>query len=136
MSNILPSLDQLAVLEAIVEAGSFSAAAERLHRSASTLSYSIRSLESALGIDLFDRSGHRAVLTDSGRLVLRQTRDVLGQARELGALAEQLRQGWEPRPVLVLDAFSPSSRSCTPFGGSATRTCRRSCSYVSSTHQA
>jgi DNA-binding transcriptional LysR family regulator len=72
------TLDQLEVLESIDRFGSFSAAATELHRATSAVSYSVKSLEAALDLELFDRSGHRAVLTDGGRLVLEEARGVLG----------------------------------------------------------
>ena len=57
------TLDQLLALEAIHRLGSFASAAESLYRATSAISYSIKSLEDALNVTLFDRSGHRAVLT-------------------------------------------------------------------------
>ena len=42
-----PTLDQLHVLTAVVEAGSFSAAARRLNRAQSVISYTIANLEAA-----------------------------------------------------------------------------------------
>ncbi|HUL55837.1 MAG TPA: LysR family transcriptional regulator, partial [Usitatibacter sp.] len=64
------SLESLQVIDAIDRKGSFAAAAEDLHRVPSAVTYSVRQLEEALGIELFDRSGHRAVLTDAGRELL------------------------------------------------------------------
>ena len=43
-----PTLDQLRVLAAVAEAGSFSAAARRLHRAQSVISYAIANLEQSL----------------------------------------------------------------------------------------
>ena len=66
---MLLTLDQLEVLDAIARLGSFSAAAQELHRATSAVSYANKTLESSLGVSVFDRSGHRAKLTESGRLV-------------------------------------------------------------------
>ena len=101
------TLDQLQVLESIDRLGSFSAAATELHRATSAVSYAVKSLESALELELFDRSGHRAVLTDGGRLVLEEARGVLERARRIETLADQLQQGWEPKLVVVLDGVLP-----------------------------
>ncbi|WP_230369313.1 LysR family transcriptional regulator [Paludibacterium denitrificans] len=57
------SPDALLVLDAIARNGSFSAAAEELHRVPSTITYTIQKLEQDLDIAIFDRSGHRARLT-------------------------------------------------------------------------
>ena len=54
------TLDQLLALEAVHRLGSFAAAAKSLYRATSAISYSIKSLEEALEVELFDRSGHRA----------------------------------------------------------------------------
>ena len=93
------------MLEAIVETGSFAAAARVLHRVPSAVSYTVKALEEALGVPVFDRSGHRAVLTDAGRRVLEASKEVLRQARALDGLARSLVDGWEPELQVVLDGL-------------------------------
>jgi DNA-binding transcriptional LysR family regulator len=95
------------VLEAIDRLGSFAAAGRELHRATSAVSYAVRTLEDTLGVALFDRSGHRAVLTPAGRLLLGQAREVLEHARRLEHLATRLRDRWEPRIQVVLDGVLP-----------------------------
>lgn len=90
------SLDALLVLDAIARRGSFAAAAEEVHRTTSTLSYTVRKLERDLGVRLFDRSGHRAVLTEHGRLLLAEGRDLIEQAGALERRMRTLGRGWEP----------------------------------------
>ena len=68
------SLEALQVLDAIDRKGSFATAADDLHRVPSAVTYSVRQLESALGIEVFDRSGHRAVLTEAGLELLKEGR--------------------------------------------------------------
>ena len=46
----IPSIDQLLVLLVVAEAGSFSAAAKRLGRATSAISYAIDTLEAQLGL--------------------------------------------------------------------------------------
>lgn len=53
---------------AVYEQGSVSAAAERLHMTQPPLSILLRKLEDELGVNLFDRSGHRLVPTATGEL--------------------------------------------------------------------
>ena len=55
----IPSIDQLLVLLVVAEAGSFSAAAKRLGRATSAISYAIDTLEAQLGLSLFDRGTTR-----------------------------------------------------------------------------
>lgn len=65
---------------AVAEERSFTRAAARLHLVQSTLSVSIRSLERELGGRLFDRTTHQVELTDSGRALLAEARNVLAAA--------------------------------------------------------
>ena len=55
----IPTLEQLRVFLTVVEAGSFTAAAKRLGRAVSAVSYTIGNLEQQLGVSLFDREGSR-----------------------------------------------------------------------------
>ena len=101
------TLDQLVVLEAIVRCGSFAGAARALHRVPSAISYTIKALEDALGVPVFDRSGHRAALTDAGRRVREASAEVLRHARALDGLARSLEAGWEPELQVVVDGLYP-----------------------------
>src|SRR5688572_33390864 len=89
------SLDSLQVIDAIDRKGSFAGAATELHRVPSAITYSIRQLEEGLGVELFDRRGHRAVLTDAGRELLRQGRRLLGAAADLGGRGPRVGRGRE-----------------------------------------
>ena len=61
-----PSLDQLAVFVAVIETGSFNAAARKLGRAVSAISYAIATLETQLGVTVFDRQGSRPPGADRG----------------------------------------------------------------------
>ena len=101
------TLEALQALDAIDRRGSFASAAESLHKVPSALSYTIRQLEDALGVELFDRSGQRARLTDTGRMVLVQGRELLAAAERLRSRARQSASGWEPRVRLAVEAVLP-----------------------------
>src|SRR5512145_2365545 len=101
------TLDALQVLDAIARRGSFAAAGEELHRTASTLSYTVKKLEDDLGVQVFDRSGHRAVLTEAGRLLLDEGRAVLDAARAVERRARSLGQGWEAELVIASNELVP-----------------------------
>ncbi|CAM2065025.1 LysR family transcriptional regulator [Sulfidibacter corallicola] len=101
------NLDQAQSLEAIAEHGSFSAAARALNKAQSAVSYDIKQLESRLGLDLFDRAGHRARLTPQGRAILEECRLLLARARRITSLADRFRDGWEPRLEVVIDGILP-----------------------------
>ena len=80
------TLKQLQAFHWAAVAASFAVAAERLHVSQSTLSKRIAELEAQLRTPLFDRSGHRAVLTEAGERLLPLARQMLGLADEMAAL--------------------------------------------------
>jgi len=101
------TLDQLLVLEAIVETGTFAGAAKALYRVPSAISYTIRTLEEMLEVQLFDRTGHKATLTPAGRRILEEGGDLLHQARQLDRLARQIQTGWEPELQIVVDGVVP-----------------------------
>ncbi len=99
------SLDALQVLDAIDRKGSFAAAAEELHRVPSAVTYSVRQLEEALGVALFDRRGHRAVLTNAGRELLTDGRRLLRAAADLECRVQQVARGWESELRIALDTM-------------------------------
>ena len=77
------TLKQLEAFYWAASASSFGVAADRLHVSPSTLSKRIAELEGQLGTPLFDRSGHRAVLTEAGQQLLPLARRMLGLADDM-----------------------------------------------------
>ncbi|HEY8355206.1 MAG TPA: LysR substrate-binding domain-containing protein [Methylophilaceae bacterium] len=89
------SLEALEVIDAIARKGSFAAAAESLHRVPSAITYVVRNAEDALGVKLFDRSGHRAVLTEAGEELLREGRHLLRAANELELRVRRIATGIE-----------------------------------------
>src|ERR1043166_2485062 len=89
------TLDALQVLDAVDRKGSFAAAAEELHRGPSAITYSVQQLEGGLGIQVFDRRGHRAVLTEAGRELLNEGRHLLRAASEHECRVRQGAKGWE-----------------------------------------
>ncbi len=101
------TLDQLRVLDAIERRQSFTAAAKELGVATSAVSYAVAGLERALRLRLFDRTGHRAELTDEGRRVLESGRSVIERAAELEVLARALKDEWEPRLGIVVDGCLP-----------------------------
>ncbi len=80
------TLHQLAVFVATAQGGSTRAAAERVARSQSAASSALADLESALGVQVFDRVGRRLVLNEHGRALLPRAHALLDQAGEIQAL--------------------------------------------------
>ena len=83
-------LRQLKFLLAIDEAGTLTAAAEKLFVSQSALSQQIKSLENELGSPLFDRSRNRLQLTQAGALLLRRAKRILNEVDETITAIDEL----------------------------------------------
>jgi DNA-binding transcriptional LysR family regulator len=101
------SLEQWAVLAAVVDQGGFAPAAKALHRSQSAVSYALAHLQSALDVPLLTIEGRRAVLTPAGVTLLKRARPLLRDAQTLERLARSMKQGWESALRLVVDAAYP-----------------------------
>ncbi|CCH87437.1 Transcriptional regulator, LysR-family [Modestobacter italicus] len=89
-------LRQLEYFLAVVEEGSFTAAAARLYMVQSSLSASLLSLERELGTELFIRGRRGTDLTDAGRALLEPARAALadtGRARDAVAEVRGLLRG-------------------------------------------
>ncbi|MCC8961608.1 LysR family transcriptional regulator [Bradyrhizobium sp. Pear76] len=107
----MPTLDQLRVFLTVVEAGSFAAAARKLNRATSVVSYAIANLESQLGVSLFDReSTRKPQLTQAGVTVLAEARTVTDSTDKLRAKVKGLLQGLEAEVHIVLNVMLPTER--------------------------
>lgn len=107
MINAL-TLDQLRMLTAVADEGSFSGAGRRLLRVQSAVSQSIQSLEGALGLSLFDRSRKTPTLTAAGQAIVAHARRVLAEADLLQAHAAAIGTGLEPELRVAVDSLFPS----------------------------
>jgi DNA-binding transcriptional LysR family regulator len=88
------TINQLAAFVAVAEAGTISAAAEKLHVSASALSAAVTELERSLQTELLRRRKAKGVsLTAAGEAVLPRARFLLHQASELEADARGEERG-------------------------------------------
>src|SRR6185312_14844771 len=101
------TLDQFAVFATIVAEGSFAAAARRLNRAQSAITYAIRKLEEQSGVALFDRSAYRPTLTEAGRVLLPRAQRILDDVGAFRLQAETVAQGLEAELSLVTEAFIP-----------------------------
>jgi DNA-binding transcriptional LysR family regulator len=82
------SSDRIAQLQTfvrIVEAGSFSAAAERLGTTQPTVSRRLQALEASLGLLLLQRSTHTMKLTEDGERCLERARELLASIESFEA---------------------------------------------------
>lgn len=113
-SPAVPSIDQLLVLLTVAEAGSFTAAAKRLGRATSAISYAIDTLEAQLGLSLFDRGTTRKPkLTQHGEAVVSEARAVAHSVETLRARVRGFLDQLEPEVSLAVDSMLPSDRLTT-----------------------
>lgn len=108
MVNPKVTLEQWRVLQAVVDTGGFAQAAKALHRSQSSVSYAVQKLQEQLGTRLLHIVGRKAELTEVGKVLLRQSRQLLNWASEMEDMARMVTSGWEAEIYLVVDAAYPT----------------------------
>lgn len=106
-SNIKITFDQLIIIDAIVQYGSFTAAAEHLHRVPSTISYTITRLEEDLGVQLFRRVGRSVELTEAGEELVRQGRYLIRYAEDAQRSVQSVATGWESELRIAVSDITP-----------------------------
>jgi len=95
--------EALAMMDSIARTGSFAAAAREMGKVPSALTYSVRQLEEALDVLLFDRRSRQAQLTAAGQELLAEGRRLL---QEIDAVANRVRRvatGWETELTIAVD---------------------------------
>ena len=95
-------LSDIAVFVRVVEAGSFTAAAEKLGLSQSAVSKAVNRLEERMGTRLLNRSTRRLSLTETGTALHDRSKHALAEIEE--AELEVARLQMEPRGVLRVNA--------------------------------
>lgn len=104
------TLDALLVLDTIQRKGSFAASAEALHRVPSAITYTMKKLEQDLDVELFDRRGHRAVLTEAGKTLLEEGRYLLEAAYNLENQVKKAADGWETEITIAINGMLPAAK--------------------------
>ena len=96
------SADQVPLFLAVLDAGSFSAAARKLGRVPSAVSMAIAQLEAELDLQLFDRRGREPVPSAAARALEPQARLLAEQLQLLNWQAQALHAGLEERLTLAI----------------------------------
>jgi DNA-binding transcriptional LysR family regulator len=94
------TLDQMRILVAVAETGSFSAAARSLGRVQSAISQAVNTVEQVLGVAVFDRSAQKPILTGAGAILIEG-------ARTMKMRAASIARDVEPELTLAVDAIFP-----------------------------
>jgi DNA-binding transcriptional LysR family regulator len=95
--------DALAMMDVIARTGSFAAAARELGKVPSSLTYSVRQLEDALDVLLFDRRSRQAKLTAAGVELLTEGRRLLEQMDAVASRVKRVAAGWETQLSIAVD---------------------------------
>lgn len=93
----------LELIETVARLGSFTSAAEVLHKVPSAISYSVRQVERDLGVVLFRRLPRKVELTIAGEVFVEQARAMLRQMEEVKAQTKRAAHGWQKTLKLTLD---------------------------------
>lgn len=95
-------LQQLQYFVAVAECCNYSKAAELLYVTQPLLSQQISNLERTLGTKLLDRSTKGVALTEAGKIMLKQSRKVLGKADEvISAVKDAAHKAHMPRKLRI-----------------------------------
>src|SRR3954452_18191124 len=100
--NVL-TREALLMMDAIARTGSFAAAARELGKVPSSLTYSVRQLEDALDVLLFDRRSRQARLTAAGTELLHEGRRLLEQMDAVTNRVKRVATGWETQLTIAVD---------------------------------
>ena len=99
-------LSQLEVFLTVAREGRFSRAAEKLFRTQSAVSQTIRKLEEELGEPLFDRSSREGVLTDAGQTLRQYAEKLLNLRSDAHEALVELREVQKGKLAIAANEFT------------------------------
>ncbi len=99
-------LSQLEVFLAVAREHRFSRAADKLFRTQSAVSQTIRKLEDELGEALFDRSSREGVLTDAGKVLYEYAEKLINLRGEATESLTELRELQKGKLVIAANEFT------------------------------
>jgi DNA-binding transcriptional LysR family regulator len=99
-------LSQLEVFLAVAREHRFSRAAEKLYRTQSAVSQTIRKLEDELGEALFDRSSREGILTDAGQVLFEYAEKLLNLRRDAQESLTELRELQKGKLIIAANEFT------------------------------
>lgn len=102
------TLDQWRTLQAVVDYGGFSQAANKLNRSQSSISHAVNKLQDLLGFKLLHIQGRKAVISEAGVILLERARQLLNDASAIEQQARHLSEGWEAEIRLAVETAFPT----------------------------
>ena len=105
MKRAVITPEALETLALVAQEGSFAAAARKLGKVPSALTYSMRVLEDELDVLLFDRSSKHAQLTPAGKELLLEGNRLLLEMDSIANRVKRVATGWEPELTIAFDSI-------------------------------
>ena len=99
------TLEQWRALQAVVEAGGYAQAAERLHKTQSTITYAVQQIQKLLGVQAFEIKGRKAVLTEAGNVLYRRAKTPLEDAAMLEHGAAEMSREGHPQIRIAMETL-------------------------------
>ncbi|NOU94642.1 LysR family transcriptional regulator [Paenibacillus sp. LMG 31456] len=99
-------LKQLRYFMVIAEEGQITAAAKRLHMAQPPLSQQLKTMESELGVHLFEREGRGVLLTEEGKALYRHAVKITSSMEEAQEEIRAIRNGWSGKLTIGINTLS------------------------------
>ncbi|QSX42455.1 DNA-binding transcriptional activator PunR [Shewanella cyperi] len=100
----------LQLVDTVAQVGSFTAAAAKLNKVPSAISYAIKQIEDELGTSLFNRHHRSVSLTPAGEHFVAEARAILKQLDAIKRSTQQVANGWQPRLGIAVDTLVRADR--------------------------
>lgn len=91
------------LIDIVAQDGSFTAAAHRLDKVPSAVSYAVKQIEQELGVTLFNRHHRSVSLTDAGQHFVKTARVLLTDIGQLKRNTQRVANGWQPSLTIAFD---------------------------------
>lgn len=97
------SEQSLQLIDMVARVGSFTAAANKLHKVPSAVSYAVKQVEEELGVILFERHHRSVSLTPAGEYFVKHSRSLLTNMEEMRSDTKRIANGWQPTLSIAFD---------------------------------
>ncbi|WP_299002209.1 DNA-binding transcriptional activator PunR [uncultured Shewanella sp.] len=97
------SEQSLQLIDMVARVGSFTAAANKLHKVPSAVSYAVKQVEEELGVILFERHHRSVSLTPAGEYFVKHARSLLTNMEEMRSDTKRIANGWQPTLSIAFD---------------------------------
>lgn len=91
------------MIDIVARVGSFTAAANKLNKVPSAVSYAIKQIEDDLGVILFERHHRSVSLTPAGEHFVAQSREIMTKLNNIKRDTQKVANGWRPSLSIAID---------------------------------